>query len=98
MCGRLVSGREGSEEGLCQSVGAQGRCRERIRAGEQNLREREESAFVFEYARKWEGVNEDAARRAVQGRSWNMGRYQTLIQRLAIVMAFLLMLMAYGKQ
>ncbi len=60
--------------------------------------ERDESAFVFEYARKWEGVNEEAARRAAQGKSWNAGRYQTLIQRLAIVMAFLLMLMAYGKQ
>ena len=59
--------------------------------------ERDESAFVFEYARKWEGVNEEAARRAAQGKSWNVGRYQTLIQRLAIVMAFLLMLMAMGS-
>lgn len=59
--------------------------------------EREESAFIFQYARKWEGVNEEAARRAAQRKSWDMGRYQTLVQRLAIVLAFLLMLMAYGK-
>ncbi len=59
--------------------------------------EREGSAFVFEYARKWEGVNEEAARRAAQGRSRTMGRYQILIWRLAIAMAFLLMLMAYGR-
>ena len=60
--------------------------------------EREESVFVFEYARKWEGVNEEAARRAAQGESWTMGRYQTLFQRLAIMLAFLLMLMAYGRR
>ena len=59
--------------------------------------EREGSAFVFKYARKWEGVNEEAARRAAQGRSRTMGRYQILIWRLAIAMAFLLMLMAYGR-
>lgn len=60
--------------------------------------EREGSAFVFAYAKKWEGVNEEAARRAAQKSSRTMGRYQTLVQRLAIVMVFLLMLMAYGRR
>ena len=60
--------------------------------------EREGSAFVFKYARKWEGVNEEAARRAAQRRSLAMGRYQKLVQRLAIVMVLLMMLMAYGRR
>lgn len=60
--------------------------------------EREGSAFVFKYARKWEGVNEEAARRAAQRRSLAMGHYQKLVQRLAIVMVLLMMLMAYGRR